>query len=168
VTLEHTFPRWTVPLIKTVGDVASSARVSHHEEHVHSVWGTETIDLKARKVCESCNTGWMSTLERDVGPILSPMITSTDPRTLTEEEALLLAMWVTKTALTCSLAYPETDHPTPPMYYDELYRERRPLSDSVVWIGGTASAVTRRATRRPTSRRTVSASPGMSDASCTT
>lgn len=57
VTLEHTFPRWTVPLIKTVSDVMSTTLVSQHEEHVHNVWGTETIDLKARKVCQPCNTG---------------------------------------------------------------------------------------------------------------
>jgi hypothetical protein len=135
VTLEHTFPRWTVPLIEALGDVRSTTRVSHHEEHVHNVWGTETVDFKARKVCEPCNTGWMAALESDVAPILSPMITSTDPIELTDDEAILLATWVTKTALTGTLTYPETDHATPSRYFHEIYRERRPILDSVVWIG---------------------------------
>ncbi len=136
MTLEHTFPRWTVPHIQTLGPIRSSTRVSDHGEHVHNVWGTDTIDHKARKVCALCNNGWMSDLEQAVAPILTPMITSTGPRPLTDDEALILATWVTKTALTGSLVYPETDHATiPARYFHELYMTRRPLLDSVVWIG---------------------------------
>lgn len=136
LTLEHTIPKWTVPLVKQLDTPASATRVSHHEDHVHDVWPTTTVDLKARKVCGTCNSGWMAGLENAARPILTPMILSTAATTLTEEEALVVATWVTKTVLTGSLNYPDSDHPIPSVYFRELYLEPKPLVDSVVWIGG--------------------------------
>lgn len=131
---EHGFPRWVVSLIETLGQPRSATRVTDHGDHVHNMWNTETIDIKVRKVCGPCNSGWMSSMETAVMPILTPLILTTDAQTFTEAEAITLATWVAKTALTASLLHPDETNPIPRKYFDELHRERTPFRDSVVWI----------------------------------
>ncbi len=48
---------------------------------------------KIRAVCVPCNTGWMSTLETAVQPILTPLI-ATQPHTLTVSSMHVLAKWI--------------------------------------------------------------------------
>jgi hypothetical protein len=134
LTREHVFPQWVVPLLETLGQPRSATRITDHDEHVHDIWNTSTIDFKARKVCGDCNSGWMSSLETAVMPILTPLVLTTAPQTFTQEEAVTLATWVAKTALTASLLHADKTNPIPKKYFDELYRERRPFRDSVVWI----------------------------------
>lgn len=124
VTAEHVFPRWLVPVIETLGKPLSATRVTQHDEHIHNFWDTTTIDFKVRKVCGTCNGGWMSATEVAVIPILTPLVLTTDPQTFTEAEAVTLATWVAKTALTASLMHPDETNPIPAKYFEEMYRER--------------------------------------------
>jgi hypothetical protein len=48
---------------------------------------------KIRVVCGACNNGWMSILETDVQPILTPLII-TQPHTLTDNSMEILAKWI--------------------------------------------------------------------------
>lgn len=108
--------------------------MTQHEEHVHDVWNTSVIDLKVRKVCGACNGGWMSEIEVAAMPILRPLIPNVAPAIFTEPSAVTLATWVVKTALTASLVHPDDTNPVSGKYFDELFRRRAPLVDSVVWI----------------------------------
>jgi hypothetical protein len=85
-------------------------------------------------VCAPCNGGWMAALEAAVKPILSPLILTTDPQSFTEDDALMLATWAAKTVLTASLLHSDDTNPIPKKYFGELYRDRRPFKDCVVWI----------------------------------
>lgn len=136
LTLEHVFPQWVRPHVGAVEPIGSATRVSHHEEHVHHSYGTAVIDFKARRVCADCNGGWMSDMEGAVIPILTPMILSPGRVDLTRDEAMTLAAWIAKTSLTTALIYPETDHEVPHRFFDEMYRERQPFEDAVIWIAG--------------------------------
>lgn len=134
LTREHVFPRWLVPAIEKLGKPRSATHVTDGPDHVHNVWGTETIDLKARKVCGPCNSGWMSEMEVKTRYTLTPLVLSTKPQTFTETDAVMLATWVTKTALTASLLHPDDTNPIRKKYFEEMYRDRAPFRDSVVWV----------------------------------
>lgn len=136
LTREHVFPRWLVQMINTLGQPRSATRVSDRGEHLHNIWQTSTIDLKARKVCRPCNSGWMSALEVAARPILEPLILSPGEATFSEEEAVTLGTWIAKTVLTASLLYDDVTNRIDSKYFAELYREQRPFTDSVVWIAG--------------------------------
>ena len=129
------FPQWTVPLIETLGQPLSATRVRDHgDDHVHDIWETTAIDLTARKVCASCNGGWMSELEAAAIPLLRPLILTTEARTFSEEEAVTIATWVTKTALTSSLLESDDTNPVVDEHFRELFDRRLPLGNSVVWL----------------------------------
>jgi hypothetical protein len=49
-------------------------------------------------VCQQCNSGWMSALEKRVRPILLPMVLGS-PSALEPDSQECLATWLTKTAL---------------------------------------------------------------------
>jgi hypothetical protein len=64
-----------------------------------SEWTLPELDVKARFVCESCNTGWMSKIESRVGPILGPMILRGMPTLLTPEQIKHVAEFSFKSAI---------------------------------------------------------------------
>jgi len=72
---------------------------AHHHE-----WSASQIaTLRNKKICHSCNTGWMSNLEGASAPLLTPMILGR-PRTLTQKEQLIAATWATKTVMVCEVS----------------------------------------------------------------
>jgi len=61
--------------------------------------------LLAGKVCENCNSGWMSQLEGAARPILIPLISGAQhPRNLDSAEKEILAKWAFKTAFALDAA----------------------------------------------------------------
>ncbi len=130
VTREHVFPQWMRAYLNGFGRPTHAVKADRE----HRSWPTCTIDFKARKVCAACNGGWMCELESAAKPVLVPLIESTAPMRLTDEDAVLLARWVTKTALTASLIHPEDRAIIPSKYFAEIHRTLGPLRDSVIWI----------------------------------
>jgi hypothetical protein len=76
----------------------------------------------------------MSEMEVRTRYPLTPLVLSTRPQAFDESDAAQLAAWISKTALTASLLHPDETNPIPKKYFDEMYRNRAPLKDSVVWI----------------------------------
>ena len=134
LTLEHLWPAWTEPYIKGLGAPQSITRVSDHGEHVHDVWATSGLNLTARRVCRTCNNGWMHELEEATKPTLVPLITSTEPRTFSRGEAVTLATWITKTCLTTEFMHPGGSSSIAAHYYSGVRQRKRPILNSVVWI----------------------------------
>ena len=62
------------------------------------------ICIELRKICATCNSGWMASLEGTVKPILAPMMRSDGSTFLSVEDLALIAMWATKTVLLMELA----------------------------------------------------------------
>lgn len=94
LTNEHAWPAWLTRELLTPGRIASRR------------WGkagafvgfdSPNHDVTVKRVCETCNTGWMADLE-GVKPILLPWIRGR-PARLTFEQQELIAAWAVKTAM---------------------------------------------------------------------
>lgn len=62
------------------------------------------LDFQVRKVCASCNNGWMSNLEAEIIDVLDPLITMQPSAALNIREIPLkqqrkISFWATKTAM---------------------------------------------------------------------
>ena len=90
-----------------------------------------SLDITA-SVCVTCNNRWLSVLEKDIQPVLGPLIEGKE-RTLAPDEQRLLATWAVKTALMLDLASGNPLIATG-FYYD-LRLRRCPLPSQVVWLG---------------------------------
>jgi hypothetical protein len=55
-----------------------------------------TFGLQLRKVCRSCNGGWMGRLESQAKPVLTPMILGRQQSTLSIDDQATIANWVAK------------------------------------------------------------------------
>ena len=74
--------------------------VRRTDEHGNvRAFSNNKIELTAKVVCESCNTGWMSDLETDVKSALLPLVVGS-PTVVSLDEQRLLAAWAQKTAMT--------------------------------------------------------------------
>ena len=93
---------------------SQSAGLTFDVESQQFVWHpmiTQTRDssllnLRTREVCESCNTGWMSRLEQQAKPLLMDLEEAAkggEPLDFARSEALTLARWALKTAITHEL-----------------------------------------------------------------
>lgn len=60
--------------------------------------GEATFGLLTRGACECCNNGWMSTLEKSVQPIMTPILQGESAILLTPHQELI-ARWAVKTSL---------------------------------------------------------------------
>ncbi|MGH2922380.1 MAG: hypothetical protein ACRDKU_09965, partial [Gaiellaceae bacterium] len=69
-------------------------------------WTAGKLDMKVRRVCESCNNGWMSELEKAAQPVLLPLIEGKSKKLVPVEQEVV-AVWAIKTALMCEFLYPE-------------------------------------------------------------
>ena len=57
-------------------------------------WIAKPFTSEAKVVCRTCNSGWMSKLEEDTKPILSPFIPdAAGSRRLTRYDQLVIANW---------------------------------------------------------------------------
>ncbi|MCS6897177.1 MAG: hypothetical protein NZM29_04325, partial [Nitrospira sp.] len=70
---------------------------------------------KVGSVCHSCNNGWMSRLEGDVKPILTPMVLGNSV-TLEAQQQERLTTWMTK----CAMLYESME--TGEVFFNELDR----------------------------------------------
>jgi len=118
LTREHVWPRW---LSFEIGN--------EREPYAHAVDGNVTrtwwgppASLTVKRICATCNNGWMSRCEDSVEPILRPMIRNA-ALSIPVAEQKLLAIWALKTGTACDLA---TGRPAAPA---ELRRELVDASD---------------------------------------
>ncbi|MFI4957364.1 MAG: hypothetical protein ACHQAX_09190 [Gammaproteobacteria bacterium] len=93
LTKEHFWPKW---LHDHIPDPPSNSRsYSIFESGIEIDKGERPGHLKnkiIRKVCQSCNNGWMSTIESSVIPILKKMLNGSC--VLNENQILNLAQWI--------------------------------------------------------------------------
>jgi hypothetical protein len=85
-------------------------------------------------VCSTCNNGWMSLLETDVQPSLTPMMTTGVSASLTPEMRLKLATWAVKTTLVLDQLTP-AKRAVPDSEYLFFYQRQAPLPYHEVLIG---------------------------------
>lgn len=90
------------------------------------------IDLKVRRTCEQCNTGWMSDLEHAAKPIIEPMIRA-EQTLLGPREQEVVARWATKTAMMLDLVGPGQQE-IPPEHLLHLFETGNPPANVRVWL----------------------------------
>jgi hypothetical protein len=93
------------------------------------------LNLRTRRVCEPCNIGWMSRLETLVKPLLKALegaAESGGQLELSRAEALVVARWALKTAVTHELT---NDWPkVADVQVGAWLREGKPVRGSIVWV----------------------------------
>lgn len=154
LTKEHVFPQWAsqlaevAPALLRRGPTVPATPVNVARRNADGDW-VEASELRSqhaaglqavtvRKVCATCNNGWLSSLEGKVKPLLEDMIRG--PVTVGAEQQETLATWAVKTSLTYGLYQPQTNG-YGASAYRELYETRRPISGARVHVGRCPSAV---------------------------
>ena len=96
VTMEHLFPQWVTYLLKTSlhgfpsGNLIQIRTIGNQEYR----WKTSTpLDFVAKTVCGECNNGWMSKIETDAIPYVTPMIEG-EQITLDRPAQISVATWM--------------------------------------------------------------------------
>jgi hypothetical protein len=78
------------------------------------------LDAQVRRVCQRCNSEWMSQLEVRAKPLLEPMFDG-KPVTLEQDEQAVVAAWVVKTLIMLDLWRPKPNAFSP-SHHQQLYR----------------------------------------------
>jgi hypothetical protein len=137
-SLEHVLPQWLFRCIAPRTTGAFPVNVGRYVEGQGYLDNRRfiSLSLKARIVCENCNGGWMSKLESKVGQALKPLVADEFPilgHTFFEElkkHGPLMALWVSKTALTTSFALPGRKRP-PKSFAESIAQQTPPPG---VWV----------------------------------
>ena len=103
---EHVIPNWILQEIKISEDIRRVVGSSA------PVWFKNIQNLKVRSVCKPCNNNWMSMLETDCKPTLSPLLNGVG-MPLSADRQSTLARWAVKTSMVFESAAP----PPPGMKY---------------------------------------------------
>lgn len=94
----------------------------------------KTFALISRKVCGTCNSGWLNELEARVRPLMARFAANT-PTTLNAEEQADLALWSVVAALIAMSNDPDAAGFADPMIAHDIFREQHPPDDMNVWLG---------------------------------
>jgi len=136
LTAEHVFPQWTRRFLTDPdGGLGTHTRITLRaggevDERSHpGQAATGTV----RSVCAECNNGWMSRLESEAAPFLLSMIRG-HTRTYHPHGRTLIATWFVKTALVAGSKFTPT---LPPDFYTQLFVDRQPSANTLVWLAAT-------------------------------
>jgi hypothetical protein len=99
--LKGRFPRNVVNYRKLV-----ATRRLTHSEHETKIRGGDPRSLSVRCACESCNNGWMSRLQEEAAPIVTPMAMGKSC-VLDALSQLSVATWATMAAMTAEYSHPQ-------------------------------------------------------------
>lgn len=96
-TKEHVFPRWLNRYLPSQHQQLEQAR--YGEGAFDITRSSVGFDFTVRKVCDSCNSGWMSRLENETIDVLHPMISGLALQLLSLKTQRQIAVWAVKTAM---------------------------------------------------------------------
>ena len=138
LTREHVLPDWLT------GIGLELEPQIHHAGPLNKVpreWSSKPFRTTVRKVCSTCNSGWLSDLETAAKEVIAPLILG-ESRRLPYDEQALIAAWTCKTALVSLLISSDEarlgGYGVSPTEYTALYAQRdrvEPLPFSQYWIG---------------------------------
>ncbi len=140
---EDVIPRWIGRTLKKVVPPGEQLWLAVH----HKMPNDENESLSHRRkigaasgpgrqiVCDTCNRGWMKSLEDDVKPVIQNMILGKVPEggiSLSESDIDVICRWVTKTSLVNYFvgSAPACD----PGIYRAFYKVQEPSPYSRIWL----------------------------------
>ena len=139
-TKEHALPLWTQPYLDQKGGATFVHQYMDPEGEPVREWSGDNLAIEVKRVCGSCNNGWMSDLETAVEPFLGSLLKG-NGRTLYKGGQNLIACWSIKTALMWEFAMPKQVLPS--RWFSELYEGRadhRVPEGIQIWIGACVSS----------------------------
>jgi hypothetical protein len=98
------------------------------------IFSKKRFELVADTVCRDCNHHWMSDLETQASPLLTPMIEG-EPHGLGLEQQVLLGRWITKTVLTWDQSMRPESRMYPAPFCRWLRDKQLPPPGAVVRLG---------------------------------
>jgi hypothetical protein len=134
LTDEHVYPRW----MRVAMSAAGPTDLTRGDARAHIRTDTGLTLLLRRGLCESCNTGWLSRMEREVEPWLAPALLG-QKIALAPTTQRLVAAWAVGRALLIELAMRTMRKPTyaPASALRWLYERRddpEPPPGCQVWM----------------------------------
>ncbi len=99
ITKEHVFAKWIGALFGAGQPDRMVRNVFKREDTRFPAWHSVHLDQQVRMACKTCNSGWMSDLEKTVKPIITPMIRGDARVPLTLRHQIAIATWAMKTGM---------------------------------------------------------------------
>jgi hypothetical protein len=131
-TEEDIWPQWVSRALLPQGQ--EFEHDLSEEDATLEKWSAPGFDVRAKVVCEKCNSGWMSRLETRAKKLLLPLMLG-ESRTLDRGDQMTAAVWVAKTVMMFELIHPPSAG-IPRGQYGELFRDHtRPPARTAVWLG---------------------------------
>jgi hypothetical protein len=111
---EHAIPQWLMEYLGITEDKLFLAVAQSVDNAILVDRKVDAASFVEGRVCEGCNSGWMSNLEIAAMDLLKPLIEGRrNILTLSDDERTTLAKWATKTGYVISLASPLKKTPEP-------------------------------------------------------
>jgi hypothetical protein len=127
---EHLLPEW----LQTI--LPSDERVVHTRDIdgvQASPWEKKPFTERTKVVCRKCNHGWLSRLESETKPLLTPVITRRGPCQFDLGSQWIVARWAVKTCYVFQGLMPK---PLAPMTHPLLlHMNSMPPQQVTVWMG---------------------------------
>jgi hypothetical protein len=127
---EHVIPQWLGRLLPFRGIRQMSIPDTFIPEHRGDFKNAATMQVG--RICEDCNSGWMSALEVAAKPIIGEMVIGRGVL-LTEDAQAIAAAWALKTSLTWMLSRSDVWQRYPDLY-PQFYRDRKPTENHHISI----------------------------------
>lgn len=89
---EHVWPEWVRKHLPVRADLQAPYIWTQAGEVVREAENIKLADIKVRRVCVPCNTGWMARIEEAAEDVLADLIKG-NPRTLDQEAMAIAATW---------------------------------------------------------------------------
>lgn len=128
---EHVVPKWLS--ITGAADGGGQYIIAREGREIR----TPMIEVVTRRVCENCNTGWLSRIESGAAPVLKGLLDASS-KTISEVERWIVARWFTKTILTAQLALTARSDTgiLHPQDYRTFFDHAQPFNNQFTMIAG--------------------------------
>jgi hypothetical protein len=151
---EHIWSEWTHEIVPRNPDGVHDRLVVNlrkkDSDHYRKTHQGSTSSIKIRKVCKSCNSGWMSRLDKAAKPLLLPLILE-NPVCLSPDALRFAATWIAMKLMVAEWSRP-IDVATPQEERTFLMEHQEPPTSWKIWIASHSSEVWRTTYHRHSSR----------------
>jgi hypothetical protein len=139
VTKAHVFAKSWTKLFDDPSDRRDHEVVHHYTDPVTrrktELKRAKTFALISRKVCGSCNSDWLRTIEDNVLPLMAAFASNTGVA-LDRNEQADLALWAAIAALLAMSLGPEEHRFAPASLARQIFRENHVPEGMEIWLGG--------------------------------
>lgn len=133
---EHLLPEWLQRILPSEEIGIYTRQIAGEDA---KTWRRRPFTEKAKFVCKGCNQGWMSELESEAKPVLTPAVTREGPCRFDLVAQWTIARWAVKTSYVLQMQGPE--QLAPQMHPLLLKLNLMPPPQVSVWIGSHRRAV---------------------------